>query len=169
MDYANRLEAAASKPPVTRELFEAWLAARELLDGKKSGDKETPGEQYVSAILKDAQQPVLFRTLALRMLRPDHPLLTPALISGLLQQPDESLKREVLRALILRPDSGAQSLLRTIARDDKVPMTLRALAVTGLGQSADVKETQAVLRETQAVPELRRESLRSLGERRPPE
>src|SRR5207249_8334019 len=103
-------------------LFEAWLAARELLDGKKPGGpkNETAGEDYVAAILKDAKQPVLFRMLAVRSLRPDHPLLTPALLSSLIQQPDDTLKREVVRTLMVRDDAAAQSLLRRIALDETI-------------------------------------------------
>ena len=47
--------------PVNRELFEAWLAARELLDGKydRTLSRDFAGEQYVADILKDAKRPAM--------------------------------------------------------------------------------------------------------------
>ena len=167
--FASKLEAAASKPPVTAELFEAWLAGRELLAGKKPGGarNETSGEDYVAVILKDPGQPPLFRSLALRSLRPDHPLLTPELLSSLLQQPDESLRRELVRTLILREDAAGQSLLRRIAANNSIEMSLRALAIVGLGHSAEAKSTQAALESMISIPELRADAERSLGKRAP--
>jgi putative membrane-bound dehydrogenase-like protein len=168
-EFAGKLESAASTAPATRELFEAWLAARELLDGKKPTNpgKTIPGEEYVAAILKDPGKPVLFRTLAVRLLRPDHPLLSPARLADLLKEPDADLKREVVRALVMRPDGGAQALLRKVAVDETMGIPLRALAISGLAQTAETKATGAVLAKTRTVPELQSESLRSLGERPP--
>src|SRR5262249_12751152 len=162
--YADRLEAAATKAPVTRELFESWLAARELLDGKKQIDpnKEIAGEEYVAAILKDAKRPPQLRTLALRMLRPDHPLLTPALLSALLREGDAGLQGAVVRAAMLRADAGAQDLLRRVAADELRPVPLRALAIVGLSQSAGDRETRAVLKQAITHAELRADVERSL-------
>src|SRR5262249_6058315 len=126
----------------------------ELLDGKKPGgaNNQTVGEDYVAAILKDSKQPVLFRTLALRSLRADHPLLTPALLSTLLKTDDEAVKREVVRALMVRDDSGAQRLLREIAADQRLPEAMRKLAITGLGHSIDSNPTLEVLNQLSLQP-----------------
>ena len=163
VEYRDLLAAAAAKPPVTTELFQAWLAARDLLDGKPAADGDNRREEYLATILKDDRQPILFRTLALRTLRPDHPLLTPVLLSGLLKQSDKTLRNEVMRTLMVRPDAAGQALMRTIALDEKLPTTVRAMAVTGLGYSAEAKESHAVLQLTQEQPPLRQDSLRSLG------
>lgn len=167
--FAERLAAAASKPPVTAELFEAWLAARELLAGKKPGGPRnlTGGEDYAAEVLKDAGQPVLFRRLALRSLRPDHPLLTAGFLSTLLQLPDQSLRQELVRTLVVREDAAAQSLLRKIAVNNEFEVSLRALAITGLGHSSDAKSTQTVLETVISTPELRTEAERSLGKLAP--
>jgi putative membrane-bound dehydrogenase-like protein len=168
--YAPLLEAAASKPPVTRELFEAYLAARDLLsDHPRAWKDEAPGEEYVSAIVKDPKQPVMFRLLALRMLRPDHPVLTPALLRSYLSDPDEGLRHEALRTLIERPDTEAQEMLRKFADDDTNPSQLRALAVVGLALSAKNFETERLLHKLRKQPFLQDEVLRTLGERRIPE
>ncbi|HLW66221.1 MAG TPA: PVC-type heme-binding CxxCH protein [Gemmataceae bacterium] len=161
------LESAASKPPVTRELFEAYLAARDLLsEHPRAWKDEAPGEEYVSAIVKDSKQPVMFRLLALRMLRPDHPVLTPALLRSYLSEPDEGLRHEALRTLIERPDAEAQEMLRKFADDDTNPSQLRALAVVGLALSAKNFETDRLLHKLRKQPFLQDEVLRTLGERR---
>jgi putative heme-binding domain-containing protein len=169
-EYIPHLESAASKPPVTRELFEAYLAARDLLsDHPRAWKDEAPGEEYVSAIVKDSKQPVMFRLLALRMLRPDHPVLTPALLRSYLADPDEGLRHEALRTLIERPDAEAQEMLRKFADDDTNPSQLRALAVAGLALSAKSFDTERLLHKLRKQPFLQDEVLRTLGERRIPE
>jgi putative membrane-bound dehydrogenase-like protein len=169
-EHAPLLESAASKLPVTRELFEAYLAARDLLsDHPRAWKDEAPGEEYVSAIVKDPKQPVMFRLLALRMLRPDYPVLTPALLRSYLSDPDEGLRHEALRTLIERPDAEAQEMLRKFADDDTNPSQLRALAVVGLALSAKSFDTERLLHKLRKQPFLQDEVLRTLGERRIPE
>jgi putative membrane-bound dehydrogenase-like protein len=163
--FAGRLEAAATKPPVTRELFEAWLAARELLDGKydRTLSRDFAGEAYVASILKDPKYSSQLRTLALRALRPDSPLLTPQLLAKLYDEGDAELRGAVVRTAMLRADAGTQTLLRKIALDETQPVDLRALAVVGLGQSFDVKETREVLERLIQRLEFRADAERSLG------
>jgi HEAT repeat protein len=76
-EHTETIAVAAARQPVTRDLFEALLASQALLDGaaRKPGS-EPSGEEYVARIVKDAKQPTVFRTLGLRMLRSDHPVLT---------------------------------------------------------------------------------------------
>ncbi len=162
--FADRLEAAASKSPVTPELFEAYLAARELLAGKKPGGSRnlTGGEDYAAGILKDPSQSTLFRTLALRSLRPDHPALTPQLLSGLMQQSDKSLLRELVRTLIVREDAAAQSLLRKIALNHDMDVSLRALAIVGLAVPPTPSRRKRYSSVALATRELRSEAERAL-------
>ncbi|HEV3143128.1 MAG TPA: PVC-type heme-binding CxxCH protein, partial [Gemmataceae bacterium] len=162
-----QVERAASKPPLTRELFEAYLAARDLISvNPRAWKDEALGEEYVAIIVKDANQPTMFRMLALRMLRPDHPVLTPALLQSFLDDKDEALRHEALRTLIERPDAEAQEMLRKFAQDDTNPSSLRALAVVGLALSAKTFETERVLRRLRKQPFLEGEVRRSLGESR---
>lgn len=70
------LKTAATRPPVTRELFEALLATNAFLHGQLGG-QETSGEQYIGRIVTDEHQPPVIRALALRMLPPDNPALKP--------------------------------------------------------------------------------------------
>ena len=80
--------ASAAKLPVTRELFESYLGALDFLQEKRDSNKETSGEEFVIKILQDAKQPKEIHTIALRMIRPDHPGLTPALLGTFLNQKD---------------------------------------------------------------------------------
>src|SRR5262249_54789764 len=62
--YAKLLSDAASREPVTKELFEAWLAANDFLSGTKRQPTDEPaGEDFIAKILEDDDQPVVFRTL----------------------------------------------------------------------------------------------------------
>src|SRR5262249_37288848 len=162
---AERLDAAGTRPPVTRELFEAWLAARELLDGKydRTVSRDFAGEEYVAAILKDAKRPTQLRALALRMLRPDHPLFSKSLLTDLFETGDVELCNAIVRIWMLRSDIRSQVILRAIALDETKAMNLRALAVVGLGRFSDDKETREALERVMAHPELRGDAERSLG------
>src|SRR5262245_49416812 len=108
--FADRIESAALRAPVTRELFEAWLAAREILDGKyeRTVSRDFAGESYVAPILKDQKQAAHLRALALRMLRPDHPLLSAAILAQLFDEGDAELRGAVVRTAMMRADEGSQ-------------------------------------------------------------
>src|SRR5262249_27512486 len=147
------------------ELFEAWLAARELLDGKydRTVSRDFAGEEYVAAILKDAKRPTQLRALALRMLRPDHPLFSKSVLTDLFETGDVELWNAIVRIWMLRSDIRSQVILRAIALDETKPMNLRALAVVGLGRFSDDRETREALERVMAHPELRGDAERSLG------
>ena len=92
LDYAKLLPRAAAQPPVTPELFEAYLAAQEILAGKKRDD--TSGDEFVLRVLDDAAQPAAFHALALRMVRPDHPKLPTNRLATFLKNGDGTLRHE---------------------------------------------------------------------------
>jgi putative membrane-bound dehydrogenase-like protein len=161
-DYAPQLHASAAQAPTTRSLFEALLAANHLLAGGKP-DAEPFNEQFVVQTLQDARQPATFRVVALQMLRPNHPAVSPASLGTLLTDRDASLRRQAARTLALRGDKDALDLLRRLATDDKADLALRGDAVLGLGQGAATSpEVQKVLLSLLDRPELRRDALRSL-------
>jgi putative membrane-bound dehydrogenase-like protein len=163
-EYAPLLKDAASKPPVTRELFEALLASNAFLSGAQltNPNDEVGGEEFVAKVLSDPKQPTVFRTLSLRMLRPDHPSLTPAKLKQWLDDKDQGLRTEAIRTLIMRPDDASQSLLRQLAADEKTAPEVRAQAVLGLAHSTPKEETQKLLFSLLSQPPLQREVLRSL-------
>ena len=116
-EYADAIAQAAATEPVSRDLFESLLAANELLRGGSTKPNTEPsGEEYVARIVKDNKQPVVFRTFALRMLRPEHPVFTINLLKELLAHPDPKLRAEAVRTLALNGGSATEPLLRRVGK-----------------------------------------------------
>src|SRR5262249_4951815 len=91
---AAALEKSASRLPVTKEIFEAYLAATALLAGRNPQQVDQLGSEILIArTLDDANEPAILRALALRMLRRDHPSVTVAKLEKLLDG-DPSLRLE---------------------------------------------------------------------------
>jgi putative membrane-bound dehydrogenase-like protein len=168
-EFSKLLPAAASHEPVTKDLFEAWLAANDFLSGKKRFPTDEPsGEDFIAKILQDDKQPVAFRTLSMRMLRPDHKALNVERLSGFLASKDAGLRREAVRTLMLRGDEPSQELLRHLATDEASEPSQRAAAVAGLAHSAQASRlTQRLLLSLLDKPEYRRDALRSLRQSGP--
>src|SRR5262249_1444056 len=134
------------------------------LSGKKRIPTDEPaGEDFIAKILKDDKQPVVFRTLAMRMLRPDHPALDIDRLRGFLASKEAGLRRETVRTLVMRGDEPSQELLRQTATDDRADMRERLAAVAGLAHSAaNSRTTRQYLVSLLNKPEMRREALRAL-------
>jgi putative heme-binding domain-containing protein len=161
--WVKLLDAAAGRPPVTRELFESLLAAKEILAGvQRKPVEESSGQEYIAHVVRDPAQPLPFRVLALQMLRPNHPVLTTEFLRGVLAGKSSELKREAVRVLAERSDPGSQALLRELARDRKADLGLRNWAILGLAHSATSRETQDLLLDLLREPAFARESLASL-------
>jgi putative heme-binding domain-containing protein len=162
--YKDAIAEAAATEPVSRDLFEALLASNELFDAKsKNPSTETSGEEYVSRIVKDAKQPAVFRTFALRMIRPEHPIFTNNLLKELLAHSEPKLRAEAVRTLALRNDPATLPLLRELAANQSAPLESRTFAVLGLAQFApSSEESRKLLLSLLADAGLRRDALRSL-------
>src|SRR5439155_19175921 len=135
---AKLLDEAVVKEPLSREVFEAWLAAKELLANPgplKNPSDERGGDVFVLRVLKDATQPAALRALALHMLRPDHPNVKLTDLTGCLDADDKALRSEAVRALAWRTETKAQQLLRDIAGDAKEGAAARLNAILGLAHS----------------------------------
>jgi putative heme-binding domain-containing protein len=161
--YRAPLLAGLTAGSATRELFEATLAALEQLDGcQRDPRNELAGEEYIARLLKDPQTPPAVSRRGLRMLRPDHPILTLALLNRFLAAPDEPTRIEAARSLSQSPLAGRFEVLASLAADAQAPTPLRAEAIAGL--DGDAERRRGPLRElaTRGDPVLRREALRSL-------
>ncbi len=163
-DQREAIATAAARPPVTRELFEALLAAQEMLARQPgTSPAESSGEEYAARVVKDAKQPAIFRTLGLRMLRPDHPILTTELLKSLLAAEDRALRNETIRTLAWRSDDASQTILRQLAADASAEASTRAFALLGLAHSAAKSaDTRRLLLAQLSDAGLRRDALRSL-------
>jgi putative heme-binding domain-containing protein len=161
-EYADQLQAAASVAPTNRRLLLALMASNSLLSGRKP-DAEPADESLLVNILKDKAQPSTFRVLAVQMLRPNHPDVSPANLAKFLDDPDPALRRQVFRTLSQRDDKDAQALLLGPAGNDKLDRELRAEAILGLAYAAGASaEAQRLLLGLLDDPNLRRDALRSL-------
>jgi putative membrane-bound dehydrogenase-like protein len=165
-ELGSGLEQAASQPPVTRELFEAYLASVEMLAAvERKPTDEIAGEDYVAKIALDTKQGSPLRAIALRSLRPDHAALTADWLGKTIGSSDAALRLEAARSLASRSDAASQKLLRSLAAGAKTDASVRLEAVLGLARSAATSdETARVLVDLLAESDgaLRREVLRSL-------
>jgi putative membrane-bound dehydrogenase-like protein len=141
-DLAAPMEKTASRVPVTKEIFEAYLASTDLLAGRNPSQVDQVGsELLIARVFDDAAEPAPLRALAMRMLRPDHPSVSTGKLEKLLEG-DPLLRGEVIRALMNRPDEASQAILRRVSGD----AALRADTVAGLSHSAaSSEETRKIL------------------------
>jgi len=158
-DLAGPMEKSASRLPVTKEIFEAYLASTDLLAGRNPGQVDQVGSEILIArVFDDAAEPAVLRALALRMLRPDHPSVSVAKLERLMEG-DAALRGEVVRSLMNRPDDAAQAILRRVAADP----ALRFDAVAGLSHSAAVSEDTRRLLAAQLEGPAAEDALRSMS------
>jgi len=135
-DLAAAMEKTASRLPVTKEIFEAYLASTDLLQGRNPQQVDQLGSEILIAkMLDDANEPPALRALALRMLRRDHPSVAVPKLEKLLGG-DQELRLEAVRSLAVRPDEAAQAILRKVVDEP----ALRFDAVSGLAHSAASSE-----------------------------
>jgi putative membrane-bound dehydrogenase-like protein len=163
-DYATLAKASAFRPPVTRELFEAYLATLDFLSGRKrKPDDEPSGDQFIATILKDRSERPAIRSLALRMIRADHPALDANFLQQFLEDKDQATLRTAIRILAMKSDDASQEVLRRMAADLRAAPCLRAYAILGLAHSAaNSSKTKQLLLELMHQPEWAGEARRSL-------
>ncbi len=158
-DLAAAMEKTASRLPVTKEIFEAYLASTDLLAGKNPTQVDQVGsEVLIARVFDDAAEPAALRALALRMLRPDHPSVSVAKLERLMEG-DAALRGEVVRSLMNRPDDAAQAILRRVAVDPG----LRSDAVAGLSHSAAASEDTRKILAAQLEGPAAADALRSMA------
>jgi putative membrane-bound dehydrogenase-like protein len=161
--YRPTLLEGLSSPSATRELFQATLAALEMLDRRRRDARdELAGEDYIAALLKDSRTPPAVLRRGLRMLRPDHPALTLALLERLLGSADEATRIEAVRSLARGRHERRFAILAGIASDPASSEAVRAEAVAGLADDAVRQRDRLLTLAAEAPAVLRREALRSL-------
>jgi len=168
VEFRQPLEAGLAEGATTRELFEAYLASLERLDGVARVPKdEVSGEDYVLKVLLAVQTPPEVRARALRMIRPEHPALAGKL-AGFVgawhndTMNDERVRLEAVRTLRGRPGDEAARQFAAVAADTHASVQLRAEAVVGLSASNEKGRKLLLDLATGSQKELRDEALRSL-------
>lgn len=162
-EYRSNLAEGLKSGAGTRQLFEGYLAALERLDGvARDAHDEIGGDEYVAALLADPKTPDPVLRRALRVLRPDHPVLTLKRLRTLLDSADPGLRLEAIRTLRESPHPERFALLLDRARADSEALNARAEAIVGLsGDDPMIRSTLLGLAAT-GPPPIRLEALRSL-------
>lgn len=141
-DLRDDIEGQLSRANTT-ELFLASLAAIEWLDtGKSTFDPKKAG-QYVLPIVTDDTQPTAIRVQALRLIPPDHSVLTDEFFGKLLTDRNVTFRREVIRTLATSANASKSKLLETLFSDTSLNDSLRADAVIGL----NMNDNEALLKQ----------------------
>ena len=160
-EYRGELNDVLTAGPMSGDLFAAYLAALEKLDGAADpGQKERSSEQYVAQTLADPRAGRGAAHRRMRVLRPDHPMLTINFLRVAVASDDIEFQREAIRSLAASPLVERIALLAEIACDPKRPAALRADATVGLpAEQADLLIELA----GSDQPLVRREAVRSLA------
>ncbi len=172
LQYAPLLSASLKSSQLSGWLFDACLAALELLKQPGSGAKfEAEREQLLAELVKSSETANATKALALTRLRQlgfngtrkqDRTLLPPAELRQLLSANAADVASAAVRLVRESQIPERQAWLREIIQDEGRDENLRAEAV--LGMSAADGESRSLLIELAAGAEaiLREEALRSL-------
>ncbi|MHB1559287.1 MAG: PVC-type heme-binding CxxCH protein, partial [Isosphaeraceae bacterium] len=161
--YRNRLMAGLGSGSTTPEVFQATLASLEMLDNRRRDSRdELAGEDYIVGLLKDAHTPPAIVARCLRMLRPDHPALSPSLFDRLLDSADARVCIEAIRSLPQGTQSQRFTTLARLAYDRSLEADLRAAAIDGLAWDAADQRERLLDLAGSGPSMLRREALRGL-------
>ncbi len=160
--YLPDLEKMVSTNVDSRQLFEACLAAIDLLQDKPyDPGKESPGEEYVVKMLEAGKASPEMQRFALRTLRADHPALSKGLLVKLLATNDVELKKEAIKTLRERTTAEDRKLLRQLASDSTLDAATRCEAIMGLAQE-DAEDRKLLLALAVESSKIGGEAVRSL-------
>ncbi len=162
VEYRKSLGESLAVGAVSRQLFEGYLAALELLDTPGRGPKQDVAEEYVAAFLRDPKASDALRRMALRVIRPDHPSLGLKRLKEFLASPDVGLRIEAVRTLRESPSGDRSAILADLARDSSQPGPVRAEAIVGIAGDDIGRRDLLVDLAAGDAPTLRHEALRSL-------
>ena len=161
--YRPRVLALLQSGATTSQLFEACLAALDLLDGKSPASlDETGADSYIARLLLDENTSDDVRGRALRMLDPKHASVTVEFLSPLLASADPTVQLEAIRTLRESQLPGAAEILAKVAASVDHPIAIRAEAIVGLPAESSANRELLVSLATSDEPLLREEALRTL-------
>jgi putative membrane-bound dehydrogenase-like protein len=162
-EFRQPLIEALSVGPATSRLFGGYLSALERLDGVvRTSDNEWGGEQYIVRALEDPATNAEARRWCVRMLRPDHPLLTVERLREYLQSDDAGMQLEAVRSLRDSKQKDRDALLAEIAQSDSNSSRVRAEAIVGISPATPAAQALLLKLACGNDVTLRNEALRSL-------
>ncbi len=138
-DFLPQLkERLTSHTPTVRE-FPVLLSALSWLEsGSVGGKNEILEQQTLVGILQDENQSTALRTMALKLIDPHSNQLTDETLQALTDSADDALARQALQMLYLRGGEFSQKTAQKMALDQDRDAQLRAMAIVGLSDHADV-------------------------------
>jgi putative membrane-bound dehydrogenase-like protein len=132
--YRPLLAEALKDRRLNVRLYVAYSAALARLDGRDVSEAQMA--DYFFGRLTDAEAQTPLRVLALQMVPPSYPKLTPDLLAGLVAHGDPALQLEAARALGELPKLRGGAVLRAAARNPHLGDAVRAQALLGLSEHA---------------------------------
>ncbi len=128
----------AEQTPTVRE-FPVLLSSISWLEsGSIGGRNEIVEQSALANILTDENQSAALRTLALKLIDPQSKQLKDETLRSLLNSPEQQLARQAMQVLYLRGNDFAQQAAADIALDTDRDPQLRAMAIVGLSDRADL-------------------------------
>ncbi len=160
IEYRPLLIAALKDRKLNVRMYAAYATALARVDGKEVNEASLA--DYFLERIADAATPADRRRLALQQVPAAHKKLTVSLLGKLLTADDPALQREAVRALAEHPDAKRQEILLDAARDGRRGDEVRAHALAGLAERAELVVDDLLWFATNEKAILRDEALRSL-------
>ncbi|MEW4562153.1 PVC-type heme-binding CxxCH protein [Bremerella sp. JC770] len=162
-DFLPQLqERLQAHTPSVREFPVLLSAIAWLESGSVGGRNEIVQQQTLTKIIRDENQSTALRTLALKLIDPQSQQLADETLQKLADSVDNDLARQALQVLYLRGGDQGEKVSAEIALNTDRDPQLRAMAIVGLSDHADVH--QATLQKLAADDNdiVRREAERTL-------
>ncbi len=131
------------QPQISGRDYLCLLGAVDWLAREPKPRETHIAEELLIAELQNTQRPDHARALALRLLNPNHPEVSPQKLTTLIGSQHAGLRREAVRTLSQQSSPDRFDVLIQVATDDGQDSTLRADALVGL--SADAGAHQGLL------------------------
>ncbi|PQO41282.1 hypothetical protein C5Y96_00800 [Blastopirellula marina] len=162
-DFLPQLkERLKSHTPTVRE-FPVLLSTLSWLEsGSVGGRNEILEQQTLANIIRDENQSAALRTLALKLIDPRSKQLSDETLQALSDFQDNDLARQALQVLYLRGGESGEKVATAIALDTTRDPQLRAMAIVGLSDHADVHQDTLKKLAADVNPIVSREAKRTL-------
>lgn len=131
-DYRHVLDNTFAQRRTTRELYAAYLAAVEMLEGGKSDAFDRLADDMLYQRLTAKETAPEMRAFLLRMISPGYEKLPTKTLVDFVGEADPQLRLEAIRTLRERIGPERDAALVKVAGDEQVPVGIRAEAVMGL-------------------------------------
>ncbi|MSU80344.1 MAG: c-type cytochrome [Gemmataceae bacterium] len=157
--YRVDIEKSMQDPKLSVRMYQALATALARIDGKDVNENSLA--DYFAKRLTDDATPIAQRATLLRQVPASHKALTVDLLTKLLKSDDGALKLETVRALVEHTSAKRHDALLGVFRDAKLATPLRAFAMVGLSDRADLTDELQAIANDKASP-LRNDAVRAL-------